>query len=177
MPATSVLVRAPVGQTPVQPVFVNRQFRGPAGFTGTPFAVEVGVNTFSLRVGAALTAERVVDCPPGATPANPFVIALAPIALGMVAAAPVAAPPVPMAAPALAAASPVGTGATPRPRRKTAKKKPGKKAARKKIAKPKAAKRKAPKKAPKPKAARRKAPRKKLPKRKVARKAARRKRK
>lgn len=162
---TWVLVRAPQGNTPMQPVFVNRRFNRPAGRTGTPFQVAVGVNTFSLRSPTAIIAESVVDCP-DMPQAHPFLIALTPIALGMesmsapVAGAPVVAPPAPKTAPKAKKArkkSAKPKAAKPKAKRPKIKRpKTGKQAAKRKVAK-----RKAPK-APKRKAARKTAARRKL---------------
>jgi hypothetical protein len=139
---TWVLVQAPQGHAPIQPVFVNRLFHGPAGRTGTPFRVETGFNTFSLRSGNTITAESVVDCP-DALEASPFLVALAAMA---------AAPGAPIA-----------------PVRRIAKKKAAKKVAKPKAKKAKAKKPKTAKKAPKRKAAKRKAPKAKAAKPKSAR--------
>ena len=142
---TWVLVQAPQGHAPVQPVFVNRLFHGPAGRTGTPFRVEPGFNTFSLRSGNAITAESVVDCP-DALEANPFLVALAAMAATM-------------------------AGAPPA--RGIAKKKAAKKVAKPKAKKAKAKKRTAARKAPKHKTTKRKTPKTakpKAPRRKAARK-------
>jgi hypothetical protein len=86
---TWVLVRAPQGHAPIQQVYVNRRFNGAAGWTGTPFQVAVGVNTFSTRSATAITAESKADCP-DVPEGAPFMIALAPKA--PVAAAPKTAP-------------------------------------------------------------------------------------
>jgi hypothetical protein len=124
---TWVLVRAPQGHAPIQQVYVNRRFNGAAGWTGTPFQVAVGVNTFSTRSATAITAESKADCP-DVPEGAPFMIALAPMAL--VGASPKTAP---------------KTAAKKKARRKSAKPKAKRPKSAKKAPKRKAAKRKAPK--------------------------------
>ena len=144
MPLTWVLVRAPAGQAPNQSVFVNRKFRRPAGTTETPFQVEIGVNTFSLRSGNVLTAEAVADCPD--CPQNaPFVIDLLPVALAAV------------------VGMPGASGSKRAARKKSAKKAPKRKAAGKKTAPKKKTSKKITKKTARKKTARRKTGRKKAP--------------
>src|SRR4051812_5283235 len=137
MPLTWVFVRAPAGQAPNQPVYVNRRFRHPAGITLEAFEVQVGQNTFSLRSGSALTAESVVDCP-DAPDTHPVVITLLPIfgaaAMGLRGAPMLAtAPPVPAARVSRKRAA--KKPAKPKvPKGKAAKKAIGRKSARKKSA-------------------------------------------
>lgn len=148
MPLTWVEVHAPAGQGPVQNVYVNRRFRRPAGLTGTPFQVEIGDNTFSLRSGGVLTANEVVNCP-DAPQTAPFRINLTALVLAMIETSP---------------STTVGA-------KKMAKKSGPKRAARKPAAKPKAPK---PKTARKNAAKRKTAGRKKPARKKAARKTARR---
>ena len=155
MPLTWVLVRVPAGQAPNQSVFVNRKFRRPAGITETPFQVEIGTNTFSLRSGNALTAESVADCPDSLQTA-PFVIDLMPIALAM------------------AIGAPAVSGPQRAARKKSAKKAPKRKAAGKKKASRKKTSKKAPKKTVRKKTAPKKTAKRKTGRKKSARKTTRR---
>lgn len=132
---TWVLVRAPQGHAPIQQIFVNRKFNVPAGWTGTPFQVAVGVNTFSTRSAIAVTAQTKVDCP-DMPEASPFQIALAPMV-------PVAAAPKAAAKAAPKAKRARKESAKPKTKRpKTAKKAPKRKAAKRKAPKAKTSKRK-----------------------------------
>jgi hypothetical protein len=82
MPLTWVLVRAPADQAPVQNVFVDSDAHHPVGMTGTPFRIENGVHTFSLRSGITVIAEAMEDCPEASRTA-PFRVELIPTAIAV----------------------------------------------------------------------------------------------